>query len=383
MNHAAEPSTTVSKPSGRRLLRYSMRTALVLVALACSLLGWVRAERRQSELERQVGADLEDQGARVHFIGIYDSVELDHAGKPQGWWRDLAREHLGERVSSLGVSAPYELESLDGLSNLKTLSSLVLGNDTVDDLDLTRLSKLHHLTNLSLSGKAVHDVTSLAGLRKLRNLNLSSTSVSDLTPLAPLESLETLSLSGTPVGDLTPISGLTRLKRLDLTQTPMSDLSPVAGLTSLNELSIVSTRVSDLTPLAGLPRLRSLLLGGTVTDGVRCLAELKSLEELHIEITDDSPLEDIVAVLRSGQLTTLTYLGIRGNRFSDDTLVPLKLSSVEQLVLRDTSISDQSVQHIAAMSRLKLVDVRGTRVSKRGVKQLKTMSPSLHVASSR
>ena len=261
MNHAVERSVNKMRPSYRRLVRYCMRSALVFITVVVCIVGWATNTRRQSELERQIGEDFRDQGAKVQFVGIYDSLDLQDAGKPQGWWRDWARHLLGERVRWVQVSKPYELEDLDVLRGLTRLTGLGV-NDTVLD-DLTPLSTLRKLRVLDLRSTSVKDISPISGLKELEDLSLASTSVSDVSPLAAFQELEFLILSETSVSDLSPLSRLKTLRRLDLRSTSISDVSPLAELKTLEELSIADTSVSDVSPLAGLTQLRSLLLGGT------------------------------------------------------------------------------------------------------------------------
>ncbi len=149
----AEPLAEPTPPR-RRWRRFSLRSFLVFITLVACFFGWVARKRRQSEFERQVGKKLEGQGVSVSYHGPYDSLELDLQQKPQGWWRDLAREVLGERIGKLFYR---------------------------------RLP--------------VSDLTPLAGLEKLEELHLQSPFITDLTPLAELEKLEKLRLPGDSISD--------------------------------------------------------------------------------------------------------------------------------------------------------------------------------------
>ncbi len=60
----------------------------------------------------------------------------------------------------------------------------------------------------------------------------------------------------------------------------------------------------------------------TSASDVSCLAGLKNLEELYIadtSVSDVSPLEDIVSLLNSGQLSNIKWLRINGDRFNDES----------------------------------------------------------------
>ena len=69
----------------RRWFRFSLRTLLILVAVAAIPMAWVAHERRQSEKERLVAEQLLKQGSKeVTFGGPYDSWELYLLDNPQG-----------------------------------------------------------------------------------------------------------------------------------------------------------------------------------------------------------------------------------------------------------------------------------------------------------
>ena len=266
---SAEPTS-----SPRRGLRFTVRGMLALTTLVGCLLGWVVRERRQSEFERRVGEELLDQGCQVHFLGLYDSLELDNAKEPQGWWRDLARQILGERVSAVSVHKPYEIEDLALLSDLKNLRNLGLHCKSVNDL--TPISGLKNLGTLGLSGASVDTLDPISQFKELKYLVLRGTSVSDVSPLAGMKRLETLVLDGSSVHDVSPLAGMKRLETLVLDDnSSICDVSPLAELKELKHLGLAGTSVHDISPLAGLPRLKELLLVGTsVSD-----EQIKSLQE--------------------------------------------------------------------------------------------------------
>ena len=88
---------TEPTPSRRRWFKFSLRSLLVFITLVACLLSWIVYERSQSKFERQIGEKLQEQGCTVHFGGKYDRA-IKFAGDQQGWWRDLARQVLGERI---------------------------------------------------------------------------------------------------------------------------------------------------------------------------------------------------------------------------------------------------------------------------------------------
>ncbi len=144
----AEPT-----PSRRRWRRFSLRSFLVFITLVACFFGWVAKERRQSEFERQLGEKLEAQGVVVWYHGPYHhrhsvTTEQGPQQKPQGWWRDLASEVLGEWIEELKYDRlpVSDLTLLAGLMNLKWLW---LPGTPISDEEINSLKKA--LPNCSIS----------------------------------------------------------------------------------------------------------------------------------------------------------------------------------------------------------------------------------------
>ena len=224
-------STPQTRP---RWFQFSLRALLVLIAVVAVLLAWIVSERRQSQHEQQIAEQLAKQGAKLTLGGPYD--ELSQNRQPQGWFRRLARQVLGERI--------------------------LLAQITQQDFK---------------------DLSPLAGLKNLKVLFLDSTQVNDLKLLAELKSLQGLSLESTPVDDLTPLTDLKQLRWLFLDSTSVNDLKPLSELKNLEELTLGSTFVSDVNPLLGHLKLRNLDLGGTAVSSEQVNSLQKSLPNCKVE----------------------------------------------------------------------------------------------------
>ena len=73
---------------------------------------------------------------------------------------------------------------------------------------LEPLSDLTTLTDLVLWKTKIRDISILAGLTGLQSLDMTATQLADVTPLARLTGLQALFLSGTRVADVVPLTGL-------------------------------------------------------------------------------------------------------------------------------------------------------------------------------
>jgi len=300
------PSNDKPTPTRRRLYRFSVRSLLVLITLVACLLGWMAIEQRQSEFERQVGIKFENleqeqvrrnrrwRGSNIVYLGPYDSLELHKSKKPQGWWRDLARQILGERIFKIDSGSCVNQKNFILLARLKNLEELRL--NTIPVTDLAPLAKLENLKRLHLYNRTHGcDLIPLAGLKNLESLTLAGTSDRDLTPLIGLTNLKSLHVTASSVSDLTPLAGLTNLELLDLTNSSsVDDLTPLTRLMSLEELKLTGTSVSNLAPIAGLRSLRLLHLG--FVKDLTPLARLKTLNELYVSGT--SSIDEQVELLQ-------------------------------------------------------------------------------------
>lgn len=287
------PQPPIAEPlqSRRRWYRYSMRGLLAFITIVACILGWIVKEQRQSEIERQVGIKFQyDQQnefgeplTSMVYLGPYDSLELHKKKKPQGWWRELARYLLGERVYEVHISSSVSSSDFPLIARLKYLEELSL--DTTSASNLIPLSGLENLKKLHLYNRGYGcDLIPLSELRNLEWLILSATSDEDLTPLAGLKSLKSLQVTSSSVSDLTPLLGLKNLVLLDLSHSSsVDDLSPISGLLQLEELNLKGTSVTNLTPIAGLKNLKVLHLG--LVSELAPLAGLKGLKELYVSGT--------------------------------------------------------------------------------------------------
>lgn len=105
---------------------FTLRTLLLVVAVFAITLAWIAKERRQSQYELQFAEQLREQGfTNVELAGPYDSFDLRTSSQPQGWWRDMTRRILGERIVSSG-NAPHDLKDWPEFVVLSKLELLCL-----------------------------------------------------------------------------------------------------------------------------------------------------------------------------------------------------------------------------------------------------------------
>lgn len=164
--------------------------------------------------------------------------------------------------SANGYSAKKlgDLIQLNDKSNVK-LAENILSQGSSALLNIQKLTCLESLT--ILGGYQVTNVTPLSKLTNLKNLSLNSTGIKNITPLRTLTKLTNLTITNASVNDITVLASIKQLKYLNLSGTLISDLSPISQLNNLTGLSLMNTQITDLTPLNNLSNLRTLTLAQT------------------------------------------------------------------------------------------------------------------------
>ncbi len=175
----------------------------------------------------------------------------------------------------------YTITDLTPLKDMTQLlySEISLGQDS--DIALTPFQDMTYLRRLRIkfeqNNDSVVDITPLSGLINLRELSISNGRIRDITPLAKLTRLYDLHLENNQISDVRPLAALTDLTILGLFNNKVGDITPLAKLTHLRELGLGNNQVSDITPLSGLRNLRALGLGGNLIADVSPLVDLPKL----------------------------------------------------------------------------------------------------------
>ncbi|SET41658.1 Tetratricopeptide repeat-containing protein [[Clostridium] aminophilum] len=131
-----------------------------------------------------------------------------------------------------------------------------------DHPDLTAISSLSGLKNLSLMKNHLTDITPIAGLTGLEQLNLGWNDLTDIHAVSGLQTLTSLGIWGNHITDLSPLGSLTGLTYLDFSDNEVSDVSALEAMTDLKELWMAGNRLTDISVTDSMPYLEVLMAGG-------------------------------------------------------------------------------------------------------------------------
>ena len=273
---------------------------------------------------------------------------------------DLTGLEFATNLSYLNLSSwssddlpDNNISDVSPLTGLTDLTTLLIGGNNVSDL--SPLSKLTNLTELWLESNSISVVSHLSGLPNLKELSLSDNNISDVSPLTGLTDLTTLLIGGNNVSDLSPLSRLTNLTelilntnnianisalakltnldRLFLSQNSIEDISALSKLTNLIELWLGHNQIEDISALSGLTRLTYLTLNANNIMNISALAKLTSLTRL---LLGNNSIEDISAL---SKLTNLIELWLGFNQIKDISALS-DLTNLKMLILTDNDVSD-------------------------------------------
>ena len=151
---------------------------------------------------------------------------------------------------------------------------------------LVGIQNLRSLTYLGLGSNSITDISGLSGLTSLRGLYLYGNFISDLSVVSALTSLRGLFLIDNSISDISAVSGLTSLEILFLANNSITDISALSGLTSLTQLDLQANSITDIQPL-----LNNAGLGAGDTVHLRSMsvscADVAALEAKGVTVTSD------------------------------------------------------------------------------------------------
>lgn len=296
------------------------------------------------------------------------------------------------RSTDNGYDTIRNLASMEQLPSKQfNIETVNLGGLTsINDQDVNTLQTLcsGSLRVLDLGSTSISDaaIDHLKGMAIYR-LYLGETKITDaFAPrLKEIAGLKQLFLNGTSIGDTSykVLATIDSIDLLDLSTTKITDegvkaISTLPSLAWLNLSNINSVTDSSLKALAKNPSLRTLLVQNTsVTD-----IGFQHLEMTHLNRLEFGSAAISDAALKSvACIKTLDIIDVSGQAVSDagvrflSTLPALS----GKLVMRATSTTDESIDHLAKLKWLKTLDIVGTQVTSEGVDRLQRELPQCEI----
>lgn len=149
----------------------------------------------------------------------------------------------------------------------------------------------------------------------------------------------------------------------------------------MRKLILELTEVTDdgLVTLEQLPKLETL--------DVRFTAVSSAVGKAHPPIKIEAGASDalLTRLLRHPKAANtahrMTRLHARGKQVTDAGLIAIcaGLPELEELDLRDTAVTDQGLQALAALATLRQLDLHGSLVTEQGVAGLRTALPNCDI----
>ncbi len=234
-------------------------------------------ERRTRELlEKPQGVITKEDVSAITEISLDDSKDVvcKNPFLDLQWYRNLESVTLRD----CGV------QSLEGAEALTALKKLSVDNHIVSDIsvatDISALSSLTQLEELSLNNCQISDISPLKNCSNLKVLFLSKNNIMDICPLKNCrklkkvwlnnnnityigtlkncQNLEEIHLSRNNIFDISPLENCYKLKAIWLDENNISDISPLENCRKLEEVSLRKNQITDITPLYGLDALKEI-----------------------------------------------------------------------------------------------------------------------------
>ncbi|MFT5526757.1 MAG: hypothetical protein ACI9HK_004737 [Pirellulaceae bacterium] len=309
------------------------------------------------------------QDRRARVVGALD--------RTQGNWQNEAVERLRSmqanvskyknRVLTVDIDQEWTggNEGLRYLRYLHGTKTLNFPESTISDEGLAHLAPLPDVQILRLGRTSVKG-PGLAYLQKMKSLVFLSLKGSDLAP-----------------GALKYLAGCSKLQSLGLDDTNVTnqDLGEIDGLAELRNIWLNQTKVTDdgMVHLKKHQGLSKIIMTGVDLKGpgLAHLAELNNLEYLSLQFVklEDSGMPFV------GKLTQVATLGLDDTLVTDAGMKYLTTldTNLATLWLSNTKVTDDSIEHFKKLTSLRRIILRGTEVSKEGVKRLKTAMPKCTV----
>ncbi|OZG75089.1 hypothetical protein BTA51_01445 [Hahella sp. CCB-MM4] len=352
--------TTVNSLSGVQAL--SRMQALSLTQLDAADLTPIDALTNMRQLELS-GATDQTSYAGLGMMGNLNDLRLNLDISTPGAFALADLQPILANLDNLElcVADLADISLLPEAVNLSSLTICDTGDDGIEDASfigqLTQMTSLTYNKGRSNSDDAelVIDFSIFQPLHLLRTLTATSQLPTatergaDLSPLSDLNVLENLTINAAQVGSLTPLATLSDLTTLDLSTNYIVDVSPLGDLTTLENLYLSHNRIpDDISALETLQRLKILDLEDNGVIDISAIGEMRQLRTLDLETNQ------LTSVSALNGLSRLTSINVSDNP-SLGSLSILRTTGVTTLEVRSLGLTSDSF--VALLNDLVTLDI--------------------------
>lgn len=340
-------------PPKKSRWRISLRTAFILLTLACFALVYIA----RAEKQRRIVAQLNQWGFECYFTD-----RLRELKDSFGWNVEDDPDDPFEK-SRWQMSLGYLGHYLDNVCTVRNRNGfdITRGDDSLKEFSLVPISQLTgiHTLSLKIRGMGDADLAPLARMHSLRSLELELPDVTDsgLVQIRPLTQLTDLMLrchiSDAGLKELSPLTNLRSLAIYDsaITDVGLAELPKHPHLEYVGVENAKGVLGPGIIHLAKLPRLRGLNLSGT-TIRDDCLAQLPIIPALERIDLNQCSVGD-AGVTHIARCKNVNYLGLNGTKITDRGVVELtKMPRLYFLFLDVKGVTDQGVLSLKRAPRL-------------------------------
>lgn len=253
--------------------------------------------------------------------------------------------------------------------------------------ELARLARCNDVEKISFRDQSIQSLDWLTVFPRLSSLSIWGGSISApaLQAIGRLSNLRTLEFTAYPRGIASSALGFLRhlpnLEQVVFNAVPVKNegIAYLAAAKNLKSLTLWGAGITDegLVHLHDLERLEVLGLGSNSISaaGLRRLGELPALNELYLQSTtiDDAGLQELVQLPWLQHLTELAVDGTQITSKGVESLVAAKF--LRRLGLSGTQVGDSAIPVLSQMVNLDELNVKDTRLSPRGVAELRHALP--------
>ena len=206
------------------------------------------------ELERLVRAELNKETGDILSTDMMNLYYIRPNGDNV---KSLKGLEYAKNLMEFGILRnEIELESLDPISNLTSLTRINVSYTTVKEP--VTFGKLDQVTYFALIDTNISDISYLSEFKSLEHLTLTNNGIENIDALSSLENLTQLNLSRNNISSLEALRGKDKIESLNIQSNNVSDIEPLEDLVSLQTATLSYNPITNLKPLEALPNLVEL-----------------------------------------------------------------------------------------------------------------------------